>query len=327
VTVDEIKTKVLELLSHGDATKKEIESALWVSARKLGLVLGELQKDNLVYRTGSSYSLTKREPAPKKPKTPKCIQKDTVKQEFSVGFLRILYSMLTLGGSILSARNTSIYLATTFPLFWAYLLSFMIVAFVVASPATMVLFTRRKQYIQATGIGLLFAVVLFFSMGTTSIGMFNEQKEAIAHRTNIARIDNSSQKLYTVYEKQERDIQALIDTKLVTIGRHNKLISAFDTIDSQEYKTLSWNLSEAEKFIQTRTNELNGISAKKMALVDKISTSEVVVESFAEMLQRVFGWQASMVDFIISLMAAIFVDCIIPVAGSLALYLNEKKEE
>jgi hypothetical protein len=164
-------------------------------------------------------------------------------------------------------------------------------------------------------------------MGTTTIGIFNEQKDAIAHRTNIVRIDNSSQKLYTLYEKQEKDTQALIDTKLITIDRYNKLISAFDTIDSQEYKTLSWNISESEKFIQARTNELNGITSKKLALVDKISTSEVVVESFAEMLQRVFGWQASMVDFVISLMAAIFVDCIIPVAGSLALYLNEKKEE
>lgn len=321
MSVETNKAKILEILSHGDTTKQDIITTLWLTPRQATVLLQELQAENLVYRTGSNYSLTPKEP---KPKLVKKVVPVPEKPDYSIGIIRAIFGILSVGGSVISIRNTSMYLSTVFPLGWAIMLSSFMSMFMLSAFSAMVVFWHRKQYMVASGIGVLFTIVTLYSMSSTSIAMYNSAKESFVVKSTVERIDNNNQMVYNQYKDQEDSIKALIEAKQVTLNRYNKLIEPFTDITSKDYKTLSWNIADAEKYIATRTAELNGITTKKLAVIDSFDDTEVIAEDFYEMVQRVFGIQASLVQFLLSIMVAVFVDAISPIGGAIALFLKKE---
>jgi len=61
-----------------------------------------------------------------------------------------------------------------------------------------------------------------------------------------------------------------------------------------------------------------------VAVISKNETTEVIVKDFYEQMEELFGIQAALVQFILSLMASIFIDIIAPIGASLALFLKEE---
>lgn len=322
MSVEDSKAKILEMLSHDDCTKQDIITTLWLTPRQATVLLQELQTENLVYRMGSAYSLTLKEPKTKRTKKPKPTQE---KPDYSIGILRAIFGVLSAGGSVISIRNTSMYLSTVFPLGWAIALSSFMSMFMLSAFSAMVVFWHRKQYMVASGIGVLFIIVTLYSMSSTSIAMYNSAKESFVVKSTVERVDNNNQMVYNQYQDQENNINALIEAKQVTLARYNKLIAPFTDITSKDYKNLSWNISQAEAYIATRTAELNAIATKKLSVIDSFDDTEVIAEDFYQMIQRVFGIQASLVQFLLSIMVAVFVDAISPIGGAIALFLKKEK--
>lgn len=320
MSIEEIKQKILSLLSEQNLTKKQIATALWLSDRKIELVLKELRNSNLVYYTGKGYSLIpkKTKPIRKKAKPVK------VSKSVSIPILRVIFAVLAICGSIVSVRNTSVYLVTTFPIVWAFMLSGMMSLFMMSAFSIMVLFWNRKQYFLAVSIGCLFVLVTTASMASTTIGMYNAQKESFVEKTGIERIDNNNAILYNQYEKEISDIQKLIEAKQITINRYNKMIEPYTSTSSKDYKTLSWNIYEAEVYIADLTKQIKEIRREKETLINNNMDVDIVIEDFFDMMERITGISSSIMSFIMSLIVALFVDIIAPIGGSMALFLKEK---
>lgn len=325
MNIEETKAKVLEILSHGDSLKEDLETSLWLSPRKATIILQDLQKEGLVYKNGNIYTLTPVAPKEPKKRKPKHIITQE-KPDHSIMVLRILFGVMSFCGSVLSIRNTSIYLMTAFPVGWALMLSTVMCVFMVASCSAIVLFWSQKKRALAVGLSTLFIIVTLYSMSATTVGMYNSQKKDIVQQTSAARIDKSQEILYNSYEKQEKDIQKLIDAKVITLNRYNVLINGYTSTESKDYKNLSWNISEAEKFIQVRTIELSNLASKKQGLAITMTGVEIEAESFYSMIERLFGIKASMVQFLLSLMASIFVDVITPLGSALALFMRKENK-
>jgi len=325
MTENDMKVRILDLLSKQDATKAEIQSALWeTNVRQLSLVLREMLEEKLIYKNRHSYSIVKAEVVPKRRKKKEIPHKDG-KQILT---LRIVFAIISVVASAVSVRNTSNYLLESYPLFWAFSLSTIMSLFMLAAFGTLVLFWKRGQHMLAITIGILWFVVTTFSMSSTTIGMYNAQKESFVQKSTVDRKLSTNTALLEQYEEQMVNIQKLINDKSVSLARYNKLISAYDTVEKRDenkkdYNALSWSISEAEKFIQTKTAELNGVVAKRVGIMgDEVV---IVAKSFYDIMEELFGVPAPMVQFLLSLMASLFIDILAPLAVSLALFLKEEE--
>lgn len=323
MTETELRVKILELLKSGTFTKQAIKETLWVeNDRRLDFVLHSLRKEKLVFYTAQGYTLT---PTTKTRRTRKAVKKQN---QFSVIILRIIFGLLSIGASCVSVRNTSRYLLESYLPFWGVFISCLMSLFMISSSAMTVYFwqsgnANRANYFKAIGIWFLWAIVTFYSIASTSIGMYNAQKDDFIKKTTIENIDNSNEMLYNEYKSQAEGIQVLIDNKQITLARLNEEVKLYEP-GTAKYANTSWSISVAEKYIETKQAELNGLVAKRTEVIAKDETTEIVAKTFYEEMEVLFHVPAAMVQFVLSLVAAIFIDIIAPVGASLALFLKEE---
>jgi len=318
VTEQEIRVKILDLLKSGEFTRQQIKEALWIeSDRKLDTVLKDLRKERLIYYNGNGiYSLIEK---PKKPRKVRKSQKNTI----SIVLLRIIFGVLSIGASTVSIRNTSRYLLESYPFIWGMSISILMSLFMVSAASMMVYFNQKKHYIKASGLGILWAIVTFYSMMSTTIGAYNFQKDSFVKKTSIEKIDNTNDMLYNEYQKQAEGIQKLIDDKTITLTRLNKEIIGYEA-GTKQYNNTAWAITVAEREIKAQQEKLSELTDKRVAVVSKRETTEVVAKTFYEEMEGLFGVQAALIQFVLSLMASIFIDIIAPIGASLALFLKEE---
>ena len=324
----ELKRRILELLAAGDATKQQIKDAFWIKSDKtLNLLLKELQADNLIYRHGAIYSMTKPAETSKKPTSKKKLPpKSLFNQE---DLLRIMFAIVGACTTIVGIRNTSVFTATVFPMPFCFILSGAIAIFMIgALSATIYLWGHgRKPF--ACVVGGIGVIVILFSMFCTIEGMYSIQKDNFIESETILNIDTTNEKLYNEYEKQAESIQGLIDAKQITLDRYNKEIAVYTTQESiqadlKNYNRLATNIASAEKFIQGQTAELAKVSEKKTTLLSRQEGKKIVVKSFYERIEDMCGIKAFLLQFIVSCFAAIILDILGPISMSLAMYLKKE---
>lgn len=324
----ELKRRILELLSAGDLTKQQIKDTLWIKSDKtLNLLLKELQTENLVYRHGAIYSATKPVAKPKKPTIKKkAVPTSTFSSET---LLCMMFALVGFGTTIVGIRNTSVFTATVFPVPFCYILSGVIALFMIgAIPAVIYLWKHdRKPF--ACILAPIWLVVTLFSMFCTIEGMYSIQKDNFIEAETVSNIDTTNKTLYTEYENQAKAIQALIDAKQITLNRYNKEIAVYSTqeeiqADLKNYNRLATNITAAEKFIQGQTAELTKVTEKKTTLLGKQENKKIVVKSFYERIEEMSGIKAFLLQFIVSCFAAIILDILGPISMSLAMYLKKE---
>lgn len=320
-----IKARILELLSERPHSKEEIKQTLWIqSDRKLEFILREMRRDKLIYLENKKYVLEPQNKVIKRVSRP--ASKKVVKHEFQIVLLRIMFAFLSIGASIMSIRNTSRWLIESFPIFFAYLLSGIMSVFMVASMGVAVILWMRKQYLLAVVVGVMWAIITITSVSSTVIGMYNANKDSFVQKQTVTRLDNVTQMTYNELEKQEKDIQRLIDDRTTTMGRLNTRIEGLST-DTPEYQTLATQIFQAENFIRVRVAEKRSITDKKLSLLGTMNDTEVIARSFYEEMELLFGISAAMIHFILSCFVAILVDGIAPLSASMALFLKEELHE
>lgn len=323
----ELKRRILELLAAGDLTKQQIKDTLWVKSEKtLNLLLKELRADNLIYRHGALYSITKPIEKTKKPATKKVAPKSIFSAE---DLLRIMFAVVGVGTTIVGIRNTAVFTATVFPVPFCYILSGVIALFMIgAIPAVIYLWGHGRKPFACT-LAPIWLVVTAFSMFCTIDGMYSIQKDNFIESETVSNIDTTNDKLYNEYEKQAESIQGLINAKQITLDRYNKEIAVYTTQESiqadlKNYNRLATNIASAEKFIQGQTAEMAKASEKKTALLSKQEGKKIVVKSFYERIEDMCGIKAFLLQFIVSCFAAIILDILGPISMSLAMYLKKE---
>lgn len=321
MTEQEIRTKILELLANGVYQKKTIKETLWIeSDRKLDNVINSLMRDGLIaYTPNKGYTLKKI----MQEETPKKKRKIKIENKASIKVMRVIFAILAVGASVVSIRNTSRYLIESYPVLWAFTLSALMSLFMVSAAAMVTYFWQRGHKVKASGLAILWAVVTLYSMASTSIGMYQSQKESFVEKATVERVDNTSKSLYAESVKQAEGIQKLIDAKMVTLQRLNEDIRTF-TPDSKQYANTSWSITVAERYINDRQKELNELTSKREVLIQDQETHVVIAKNFYEQMGDIFKIPPALIQFVLSLMASIFIDIIAPIGASLALFLKEE---
>ena len=326
MTEQELRTKVLELLATGVYSKSYIKDALWVeSDRKMDNMLKSLLLDGLIKYDPSKkgYTIKKTFVQEKKKVTTKKVV--PVKHTLSIKFLRVIFGLLSVGASAVSIRNTSRYLIESYPVVWGFTISILMSIFMVSAASMMVYFFQRKKIAPGSGLFILWAIVTVYSMASTSIGMYNAQKEMFVERTVYDKATKTQNTILEEYNKQIEGTQVLIDDKKETLDRLKSDLRKFEE-GSSNYKNTMWYIEVAERFINTKQAEMNTVIDKRIALMEKdkdIETVQVRAKTFYEEMEGLFGIKAALIQFVLSLCASIFIDIIAPIGASMALFLRE----
>lgn len=314
----DIKKKIVQLLEQQPYTKAQMKEILFVeSDRFMTRVLKELRKDNVIELNGHYYSLY--EPQ---------VVSGTHQLNWQFITLRFLFSFMSIGASIMSIRNTSVWLLSMFPAFYAYLLSTIMSMFMVASAGVVVFLWQKRHIFTAIPILLLWGVITFTSMSSTVIGMYNAMLPNVTAKLEKETIDNKSNLVYNTYQSEIEDLESIIADKKQSLQRYNTLIASYDSIEKRDadrasYNALAWAISDAESYIKKYTDEIRVLRGKMLVTVENKEVVEIPA-TFYEVMANIFHKDASFIQFILHCFVACLVDIIAPLGAGIALFLKEE---
>lgn len=314
----EAKSRIRSLLRESPKSFEQISKALWLDEKPLIGLLKEMRQDKEIYRNANGdYDIVVLET-----QTPPLKKKKARPPKGQAGIIRVIFSVIAILSVIVSTRNTTRYLLETYPPLWGIMVGVTIALFLVSAFSAIVYFFGRGGWYTVIG-GILipiWLIVLICSMSATTIGMYNTQE------TTQAVSNSNEQKLFNQYTVQEHRLEALIASKHKSLDRYNTLIQNYtDEEHKKDYNALDSNIKAAEKYITDKTKELEDISKKKEQLL--LSDTAIVInqKDAYSIMGLWFGYSAETVRFLLSVLFAIFIDIIAPVATGLALFINNRR--
>lgn len=214
-----------------------------------------------------------------------------------------------------STLHTATYLLDYADLISAWLMSASVTAYNSTAFEVSLLFRKTKRYFLTTIFMFLWAVVTLFSMATTVsvfYDSFNFEETQIAEENKS--MDSARLKL-ELLQKKESDLRQAIEDKKQDIAHRQSL----------EYgtRTQQVELADLQKELQSNLNEQQEL----MEVTPEATKTEEETkkkETFFAFLGRVFHIEGGILEFIMSTLAAIFVNLIAPLSLSAVIELLYK---
>lgn len=214
-----------------------------------------------------------------------------------------------------STLHTATYLLDYADLISAWLMSASVTAYNSTAFEVSLLFRKTKRYVLTTIFMFLWAVVTLFSMATTVsvfYDSFNFEETQIAEENKA--MDSARLKL-ELLQKKESDLRQAIEDKKQDIAHRQSL----------EYgtRTQQVELADLQKELQSNLNEQQELM-ETTPEATKTEEETKKKETFFAFLGRVFHIEGGILEFIMSTLAAIFVNLIAPLSLSAVIELLYK---
>lgn len=213
----------------------------------------------------------------------------------------------------------------------AALLSASVVVYVTFAPEGAALMLKAKSVggaVLASALVVTALAALIFSMAMTVIGQYNTQTDLLA---TAARTDSAGTKglaVLDVYRAEEKTALAAVDGIQKEIDIQQRALDAI-LPGSPEHNAAGWKLAELQNRLYYARIPLSQIRDKiltHLAQNDTITTDEVKRENFYEFAARETGIGPGVIEFILYLIPALFMDIIAPLGMFVALGRGKKKE-
>ena len=214
-----------------------------------------------------------------------------------------------------STLHTATYLLDYADLISAWLMSTSVTAYNSTAFEVSLLFRKTKRYVLTTVFMFLWAVVTLFSMATTVsvfYDSFNFEETQIAEENKSM---NSARLKLELLQKKESDLRQAIEDKKQDITHRQSL----------EYgtRTQQVELADLQKELQSNLNEQQELM-ETTPEATKTEEETKKKETFFAFLGRVFHIEGGILEFIMSTLAAIFVNLIAPLSLSAVIELLYK---
>lgn len=218
-------------------------------------------------------------------------------------------SFLAFIASLLSVRFTALWALEFLPVFWALALSITLIGYSLISPWVMRYLRTKKSYLFLFVCGLLFAVVLLFSVVSTVVGQYNER-----NILDDSEVDTAHKREVLALIEEEIDrLKGLIDNDL----EGAKVI--YDKLGSMQNQ---WAVSDTVSAIDgeslaDKDRRIQDLQERRMAILTEADVGGLVegstVGSFYSWIAGIFGLSPQAVEFWLSILPAIFLDVLAPV--------------
>ena len=215
-----------------------------------------------------------------------------------------------------STLHTATYLFDYVDMISAWLLSTAVTAYNSSAFEVSVMFHNMKRNFMAFIFMLLWAMVTVFSMATTVsvfYDRFNFNETQIAQENKA--VDSNKLGLELLRTK-EKDLREAIDFKKKDIEYRQE----------REYATTAvrLELENLQKELQENLTEQQELLKETPEVMEEKLQRK---ESFFAFLGRLIGLEGGILEFIMSVMSAVFINLISPMSLSAVIELNKRKEK
>jgi hypothetical protein len=267
------------------------------------------------------------EPAPA-PAEPVPVEKEHTPR-WIIMLLRVLMGFIGIGAVAASAYYTAVWNLGSMPAWLGILLAGIIVGFTTIAFETAYLMWMRRMYAAAAAFSIIWIVAATYSMGTTVSGQYDDWA-----RAETARLERIAQLKQTTaeYEAAVNDYNAKAKTRDNHQASRDAAQKVLDTVESMKDRAnLRTNVGEAQAEVTKQDKQLlkdnadvAGAEAKMNGLKALLPPAALVepVPTTYEWAGAVLKMEPSIIQFIMSLIPAIFIEIIAPASLAVAMFLG-----
>lgn len=236
----------------------------------------------------------------------------------SVMLIVVLLGFTSIISMYISTLHTATYLTDYVDLISAWLMSASVTAYNSTAFEVSVLFHNKKRNFMAVIFMLLWVFVTIFSMATTVsvfYDSFNFTESQIAEEN---KADDSKRLALSVLQKKEESLREAIEFKKKDIEYRQSKEYATSAVRQELTKLeneLQENLSSQQKILEESPD-----ASKKESEVHR-------KESFFSFVGRTFHLNGSVLEFVMSVLSAIFINLIAPLSVTAVIELKGKDKE
>lgn len=268
---------------------------------------------------------------------------DILKKQFfdvPLGLIKIIMFFIGIGAAYLSIWYTGKWMLEFLHPFLAYMLSTIMVVFSVIVFEVMIILWKNRQMLTIFILGLLWIIVLLFSMISTIAGQYNQRitnkNKNLVENANII-IDKKG---YDLLLEEEKEIKNSIEDKKIELQPFQNIMENFKTFEDREKdKWLYWDTYEKIKKINSDIEKLridlkNKRTEIKQYYKEKETEQEIIGatketqienKSFYEWIAEILKAEVRFIEFWMSIFPAIFIDIIAPLALAISMFLKRKR--
>ena len=235
-------------------------------------------------------------------------KEETVKEKLTKkGPFKIAALFISLVAMAASTYFTSEFLSQSgYNIVLAISLSLSMVSFTTMAFEAIVIFKQKKQYFFMFLFIMLWPIVLAFSMLSTIIvnyGMYETRDNTEAYSVEVIRYEQLIENHHNKIARQEE----IIEGKRETIAY---------------YEERDWGTLSIQRELEDEIDELSIMYDELDELMNtKIDNSIEVEEDFYTFMGRILNVEAGFLAFIVSILPAIFIDIIAPLAMAVTIFL------
>ena len=288
---------------------------------------------------------TPQEVSPEKQNPPKASTGFNMDEGLIIAAVRVVFLVIALFATALSAYYTYMWAVKYNPVIIAVLISATVVAFsVIAFEVMLLLWNKKQAYTDKKGkpkykrpnapIAGVFLVVwliaMSFSMTSTVAGLYNRRVE-----TQLSEVKKNSSSMYKktqwdLYtEAKGTDVSDLTTKEQDYAIFHDTWLKTDRSTTNKAFK----DMTKAEKDLKALREAIKKTTSEQIEFVKKqtnagaTTETAITIPTFYEWLSGVFKIAPDLIEFILSLFPALFIDIIAPLALAVSMFLKSDKEE
>ena len=228
----------------------------------------------------------------------------------SIALMCLALMVTSFGSMYISTVHTATYLLDYVDVVSAWLMSAVITVYCATAFEVVLLFHDRKKHVLSVIFGLLWTLVVTFSM-TTTVSVFYDRYSASLVQENAERHENDSARLsLSVLQKKEESLREAISFKKKDIEYRQE----------REFATTAVRLE-----LKSLEEQLQKNLEAQMSLVEKTPDAvktekeEVRKESLFAFLGRKMNIDGGLLEFVMSALSAVFINIISPLSISVVV--------
>ena len=263
-------------------------------------------------------------------------QKETlekiIKKSVDVKILVLKIIILVIGSiaTVMSIIYSMIWFLSMMDFFRAFLLSVCMVGFSVVAFEIIILFVENKQKLPAFIFSFLWLIVLLFSMISTIAGQYNQYHEKKKNKEEESS-KNNSYLIFQELNQKELLLTEEIKNRKTERDRIQKLLLEYDEeekIAENERRILNHRkvIYSLNKEIEKLNADLFKIKDEKKILLEKENVKEIVETDFYGWVSEIIKINPHIIQFILSIFPAVFIDMIAPLSFAVVLFYRRKED-
>lgn len=274
------------------------------------------------------------------PKSDK-FESSSTNTDWTVKGIQICMGIIGGGAAVISMYYTSIWIFQILPVFFGFILAFIMVGFSIMAFEVVILFLsgRFKSWTRwpiALCFLLLWLLVGTFNITNTIAGQYNMHSQNQQAYSSSQQNNNPARIEWQGLQDRKSEISTRIKEKRDQLASLQGLYSSMGTLEERTKNNRTWSdtsrqIKDAERILDKLSLENEAIRSKEK---DFISVHPEIIDSSGKVKDApdFYGWLArvlkkdrEMIQFILSLIPAVFCDLVSPFSIAIFLFLNKQQ--